>query len=81
MVDRAMSMNLHCDEFDLIQTSTFISCLIYSNNDGKWRGVYYRYKQWVLSRRSVATDKDYYDEHLSDLESIAMLNKLHFTVW
>jgi hypothetical protein len=42
-----MSMNLHCDEVNLWQTPTHITWMCYSNRDGGWKGIRYRYCEWV----------------------------------
>lgn len=44
-----MSMNLHCSQVNLLQTPTHITYMCYSNNDGGWKGIRYRYLQWVMS--------------------------------
>ena len=44
-----MSMNLHCEEVDLWQTPTHITYMCFSNGDGGWQGILYRYTQWVKS--------------------------------
>lgn len=41
-------MNLHCEKFDLWQTPTYITYMIYSNANGGYRGILYRYEQWIL---------------------------------
>lgn len=41
-----MSMNLHCKEVDLWQTPTYITYMCYSNKNGGWKGVLYRYSEW-----------------------------------
>ena len=42
-----MSMNLWCEEVALWQTPTFITYMCYSNGDGGWKGILYRYSEWV----------------------------------
>lgn len=42
-----MSMNLKCKEVDLWQTPTYITHMCYSNGDGGWKGILYRYSEWV----------------------------------
>lgn len=42
-----MSMNLHCKEVDLWQTPTHITYMCYSNKNGGWKGIFYRYSEWV----------------------------------
>ena len=44
-----MSMNLHCKQMDLWQTPTHITYMCISNNNGGWKGIKYRYTQWVES--------------------------------
>lgn len=45
-----MSMNLFCEEVDLWQTPTYITYMCYSNQDGGWQGIKYRYIQWVKAQ-------------------------------
>lgn len=45
-----MSMNLACDQVELYQTPTYITYMCYSNNNGGWKGIKYRYIQWFESR-------------------------------
>ena len=45
-----MSMNLEANEVDLWQTPTWVTYICYSNGDGGWKGILYRYEQWVKSR-------------------------------
>jgi len=40
-------MNLHCDEVALWQTPTHVTYMCYSNGDGGWKGILYRYSEWV----------------------------------
>ena len=42
-----MSMNLHCNKYPIMQLPTYISYLIYSDNDGGTGGVLYRYEMYV----------------------------------
>jgi hypothetical protein len=44
-----MSMNLYCEEVDLLQTPTHITYMCFSNNDGGSEGIKYRYLKWVES--------------------------------
>ena len=43
-------MNLNAKEVTLLQTPTWITYICYSNGDGGWKGILYRYEQWVRSR-------------------------------
>jgi hypothetical protein len=47
-----MSMNLNAKEVDLLQTPTWITYMCYSNRNGGWKGILYRYEQWVWSTMS-----------------------------
>lgn len=83
-----MSMNLHCEEVELWQTPTHISYMCYSNNNGGWRGILYRYEQWVQSLlNGVFTEdelerrdelKESIKEHIKELHSF---KRLRFSVW
>lgn len=42
-----MSTNLHCKEVPLWQTPTWVTYVCYSNGDGGWKGILYRYSEWV----------------------------------
>ncbi|MDD3353880.1 hypothetical protein [Zoogloea sp.] len=44
-----MGINLHCNEENLWQTPTWVTYCVYSNGDGGWEGIKYRYIQWVKS--------------------------------
>jgi hypothetical protein len=59
-----MSMNLHCKEVDLWQTPTHITYMCYSDNDGGWEGIRYRYIAWV---------KGHLDGAWKDLEDLREL--------
>jgi len=80
-----MSMNLYCEEVELWQTPTYITYMCYSNNDGGFQGIRYRYTQWVKSHLNGVWDdvEDYTDtkerikEHLEKLNSY---KKLRFYV-
>ena len=70
-----MSIILWCDKVDLIRTPTYITYMCYSNRDGGWKGIKYRYEQYC---RMVTQDLfnnhkiDRYDwlkEHLEELNS------------
>lgn len=76
-----MSMNLNCTgtnktEIPLWQTPTAISYMCYSNNDGGWKGVLYRYTEWVKGHlNGVWTSPEELNEmrervasHLAELE-------------
>jgi len=72
-----MSLNLHCKEVDLWQTPTHITMMCYSNNDGGWEGIRYRYLQWVASHtngvwknpQDLADEKTRVKEHTDRLMS------------
>jgi hypothetical protein len=51
-----MSMNLHCKEVDLWQTPTYITYMCYSNKNGGWKGILYRYSEWVRGQRNTFKD-------------------------
>jgi len=79
-----MSMNLHCAEVDLWQTPTYITYMCYSNNDGGWKGIKYRYIQWIKGQRSQFKNKEECNEwfatvsaHIKELDSY---NKLTFNI-
>lgn len=87
-----MSMNLHCEEMDLWQTPTYITWMCFSNNDGGWKGILYRYTQWVNSsnngisntkedEKRVRSNIEASKEHIKKLNKIAKKNKtLNFYV-
>lgn len=73
-----MSMNLKCNEIDLWQTPTYITYMCYSNGDGGWKGILYRYKQWVRSHSNgVWGDGDNCDGSQEDWEIIKNNIKHH----
>jgi len=74
-----MSLNLHCQQLDLWQTPTYITHMCYSNGDGGWVGIKYRYVQWVRAQANgvYITAKEQEDlkylqeriaEHLKELD-------------
>jgi hypothetical protein len=73
-----MSVNLHCKQLDLYQTPTYITYMCYSNNDGGWRGIKYRYKEWVKGhlyiREDVKEVQAQIDGHLKRIESFEKLD-------
>jgi hypothetical protein len=84
-----MSMNLHCEEFPLLQTPTFITYMCFSNEDGGWQGIKYRYVQWVKSQLNGVweSEKEYQEFkttlncHIGDLDRAARKHKkLTFTI-
>jgi hypothetical protein len=80
-----MSINLKCAEVDLWQTPTYITYMCYSNNDGGWQGILYRYIQWVKSHTNGVwknpKDLEYMKEciniHINTLNSY---KKLTFSI-
>ena len=82
-----MSMNLYCKQMDLWQTPTHITYMCYSNGDGGWKGIKYRYEQWVESRSNGMWRDDQAEEfnelmrqikgHLEELNSF---KKLDFSI-
>ena len=85
-----MSMNLHCEETTLWQTPTHITNMCYSNSNGGWKGILYRYLEWVnshLTGRAWTNDNAYKDEqdlislHIEDIHrAIKKHKRLHFYV-
>ena len=77
-----MSLNLHCKEIDLWQTPTYITLICFSNNDGGWRGIKYRYETWVKSRLNGVWENEIEYEnlktsikgHIKELNSFKKLN-------
>lgn len=53
-----MSMNLRCEQVELWQTPTYITYMCYSNEDGGWQGILYRYEEWVLSQTDGVWDNE-----------------------
>lgn len=71
-----MSINLYCEQMELWQTPTYITYMCYSNNDGGWMGVRYRYTHWVKSHlNGVWKDIKAYEERKSDIDE--HLRRLH----
>lgn len=76
-----MSMNLHCEQVELWQTPTYITYMCYSNRDGGWKGILYRYSEWVKSflngcwksNEDFEEMKDRIDKHLAALNSYKKL--------
>jgi hypothetical protein len=80
-------MNLNCKSknkiIDLWQTPTSISHMCYSNNDGGWQGVLYRYKEWVKghlngvweSSAALEAMRGQVSEHFADLDEAAKENE------
>ena len=68
-------MNLHCEEVNLIQTPTFITYMCFSNADGGWQGIKYRYIQWLKYECQLAFNRsrgsidnyEYVKEHVEEL--------------
>ena len=88
-----MSMNLVCKEIRLYQTPTFISLMCYSNRQGGWKGILYRYVRWVCQQRQDAINANVsdakeqnrimkeYDAHLKYVEEETKKHdKLTFSV-
>lgn len=65
-----MSMNLHCEEVELWQTPTWVTYMCYSNEDGGWKGIFYRYSEWVKGTANGAyptkADVDWARERVKD---------------
>ncbi len=80
-----MSMNLHCKEVPLWQTPTHITYMCYSNGDGGWKGILYRYSEWVKgtltgvwkNTADLEDARQRVNEHLSELNS---KKKLTFSI-
>jgi hypothetical protein len=86
-----MSMNLYCDEVELWQTPTYITYMCYSNEDGGWKGILYRYIEWVKDHTNGVWKDDQLDkykeitdsvnEHIKELNTAAKLyGRLTFSV-
>lgn len=83
-----MSMNLKCKEIELWQTPTHIAYMCYSNKDGGWEGILYRYIQWVSShisgtfkRRQDLNDiTSLVRDHIISLRKLAKKEKLNFYI-
>ena len=75
-------MNLFCDQLDLWQTPTYITFMCYSNEDGGWNGIRYRYIEWVRSHLNGVWDndtlyndmKEKVDKHIEELMSFEKLD-------
>ena len=71
-----MSMNLKCKEVDLWQTPTYITYMCYSNGDGGWKGILYRYSEWAKgsingaypSPREAGWAREQLRDHLAQFE-------------
>jgi hypothetical protein len=83
-----MSMNLTCAEVELWQTPTYITYMCYSNEDGGWQGIKYRYIQWVKSltngvyntKAEIKQRNDLQNriqDHIKELDSF---DELHFDI-
>ena len=78
-----MSLNLRCDQVELLQTPTWITEICYSNSDGGWAGILFRYEKWVSSSLDgVWKNKEDYDhtykfvsEHIKSLRDAVKKNK------
>jgi hypothetical protein len=57
-----MSVNLQCKQFQLRQVPTLMSELVYSRNDGGWRGVCHRYELWTQIELGLKLNSLYYRE-------------------
>lgn len=78
-------MNLHCKEMDLWQTPTPITYMCYSNKDGGWKGIRYRYEQWVRGHLNGAWNSETELENMKSLvirhiEELYSHKKLRFYV-
>lgn len=79
-----MSMNLRCKEVALWQTPTHITYMCFSNNDGGWEGILYRYSEWVKgtlngawTSEDLADHKERVNNHLAELN---LHKKLTFSI-
>lgn len=72
-----MSINLHCDTVELLQTPTWVTQICISNNDGGWQGILRRYKIWVRSlQNGVFDSKENTDDQIKFVaEHIDLLDK------
>lgn len=80
-----MSFNLECDQMDLWQTPTHITFMCYSNEDGGWEGIKYRYIQWVEHHSDgvyeTAEDANDAREIVKDhIDKLNSFNKLDFSI-
>lgn len=78
-------MNLHCEEMELWQTPTHITYMCYSNQDGGWRGIKYRYVEWVKSSTNGvwkdAKELQWARERVNDhLKKLNRFKELHFSI-
>lgn len=67
-----MSINLYCKEETLWQTPTYITNMCYSNNDGGWKGVKYRYIEWIrgqINGKDWAEIKELAEAHIRQLNT------------
>tara|TARA_R110000803_G_scaffold102337_2_gene170419 strand:+ start:335 stop:574 length:240 start_codon:yes stop_codon:yes gene_type:complete len=79
-------MNLFCEQVELWQTPTHISYMCYSNDDGGWEGIKYRYIEWVKSHtRGVYETQEDFDRvhdhvnaHISQFDN---LTDLEFSIF
>lgn len=70
-------MNLDCKEVPLWQTPTHITHMCYSNGDGGWQGIRYRYCEWVKgtlngtwqSHEDLQDAQNHVKEHIAELMS------------
>lgn len=87
-----MSMNLHCNHLELPQIPTYASYLVYSNNDGGWRGVAYRLEQyWRMKSQQDCNAQPLthgkhqvlrnYDDRIWTLKWMCDQRELEFSVW
>jgi len=84
-----MSMNLHCDQIELWQTPSYISYMCFSNEDGGWQGILYRYKEWVrgtlsgcwVNNEALEVAKQNVLCHCADLDEAAAKGPLTFSVY
>ncbi len=63
-----MSLNLKADKVELWQTPTWVTYICYSNDDGGWEGILYRYEQWAWSHTQGAWKSE--DELKAMVESV-----------
>ena len=71
-----MSINLNAKEVKLWQTPTWVTNVCYSNKDGGWEGILYRYEEWVKSRLQGEWENN---QELNDMEAVVNdhLAKVH----
>jgi hypothetical protein len=55
-------VNLQCEQYQLRQVPTLMSELIYSLNDGGWRGILGRYELWTRIELNDRLNSLYYRE-------------------